>query len=213
MNAKNTKKGLFALLACAGMATFATAPANAVPVTYEIGPYRAAGYSASWLHSADNCSGAGPDTGIPLCMSGSQQYGITGTISGDLTNGELTITGGMLNIGGRDYDVRSGSMNPFGSGIVSNIRIRNFGRFFFENIQHGMGRPNFFDGETMILWGQNRGAYDCARGYCNDDRPAWGIDLYGRRVSVPEPGVIALLGMGLLAMAATRRRRAHATTI
>ena len=185
------------------------AMADPIPVTYDIGQYGTGGYSASWVHSASGCEGIGPDTGMTLYMCGAA-LSTNGTIEGSLDGGVLTITGGTLNIGGTDYDVQGGMLGS----LVDEwrIQIENFGDFLFEGLVMGDGLPNFFDGSEMILWGQNLQAYICEPG--NDSCSAvtgidrWGIDLHGvARVQVPEPGTLALFGIGLLGLGLAKRRR------
>ncbi len=178
------------------------------PVSYEIGSYSQDGYSASWVHEATGCAGAGPTTRLPLYMCGDALPSIEGTVKGNYYRhgGYLQVTGGSLKIGNGNYAVGSGYLGSFRAGSVWFLKLENFGMFLFENLDKGKGLPNYFDYDKFILWGQNLSAYFCRPGkrYCG---PRWGIDLYGKRTSVPEPGVLALLGIGLLAIAATRRRR------
>jgi len=180
--------------------------ANADPIVYEIESYSTGNYSASWLHQASNCSGAGPDTGLPLCMSGGGLQSIFGTIEGDLVAGLLTITGGQLSIGGTAYDVLGGFLGAFGDGNIWSIDIESHGRFLFENIAMGSAGPNSFDGQELILWGQNIGAYYCAQNQCVDNLTPWGIDLYGKAVAVPEPSTLILFGFGLLGIGFAKRK-------
>ena len=196
-------------IGCIGLCLVMMATANAVPVTYEIGPYGEGGFSASWLHAANGCDNTvGPQSGSTLYMCGDQQTSVTGRIKGDLNAGYLAITGGTLMIGGSSFDVipYSGLLGPFGLGNAYGFGIEDHGFFVFEDINMGSGRPNYFDGEELILWGQNYWSYVCEPGQCAKVQ-RWGIDLYGRRIAVPEPGTLALFGIGLLAMTVLRRRK------
>ena len=163
------------------------------------------GYSASWLHGATGCSGPGPSGGT-LYMCGGPLLEIVGSITGELDGGVLTIMGGSLNIGGTDYGVLGGMLGAFPAvDFMWSIVIAGLGTFYFDNIYMGTGLPNHFDGNDLILWGQNWNAYFCAVGRAGCDR--WGIDLYGAKSSIPEPGTMGLLGIGLLGLDFSMRRR------
>ena len=196
------------------------APADAFPVTYKIGPYSTGGYSASWLHTASGCPGTGPDTGDTLYMCG-YATPVTGLLTGTLDAGVFSIDGGYLNIFGHNFNVGLSSLggdftNAAGD-LLWFLNVDSFGTFSFESIAMGTGGPNHFGPDHFVLWGQNDDAYDCASlPYDSDAKKGclpWGVDLYGERVSVPEPGTLALLGIGLLGIAlATRRRPLAART-
>lgn len=181
------------------------ASADPIPVAYEIGEYSTNGYSASTLHTADRCADTGPSGGT-LYMCGTRRYdGLTGTIYGLLDDdGTLDIRGGSININGYSFGVNGGGLGPFSYGgtTLGTIQVERLGTFYFEHLLMGSGRPNFFDGYSFILWGQNKRAY-CSE--CKKNR--WGIDLYGKRIEVSEPGTLALLGLGLVALGLGRRRK------
>ena len=183
-----------------------TAAAYADPIIFEIeSNYSAGGFQASYLHGSTGCRSAGPDSGETLYMCGNPLQSITGRIEGNLNGGQLQINGGSIQVGTASYDIYSGVINPFGTGDVSWFLMEHYGQFMFENISMGTGKPNYFDGNTMILWGQNMWAYNFDPGYFSDYRR--GIDIVARKVTVPEPGTLSLLGLGLLGAALTRRRR------
>ena len=209
-----TKKGLLGVLAAASVGMASTA--SAVPVSYEIGSYSAGNYSASWVHGATGCSGTNSSLpgGGPLYMCGDPILPVSGIIEGDLIGGFLNITGGSLLIDGVAHAVGTGSYTPdflssvFGAAF-GGFEIEDYGYFIYEPFNMGPGMPNYFDGNEMILWGQNVAAYLCTpdeEDSCHYG-PRWGIDIYGQRITVPEPGVLGLFGFGLLALAATRRRK------
>jgi hypothetical protein len=209
---ENRSKTYMKQLTAMVLATFVLAlgsAAHADLIRYEVrSDYQKDGFSASWMHGADGCTGTGPNSGDTLFMCGDPLLAISGVIEGQLVDGLLTITGGVLNVGGTHYDVYEGQMGAFGGDAVWGINIEHFGEFLFESFSMGSGMPNYFDGHTMILWGQNLDAYAFNPGFLDDRR--WGIDLYA--VQVPEPGTLSLLALGLFGMAVAARRRRIACT-
>ncbi len=205
INGRLKNKNLIRILALTMLVSPLTVSADPVSVSYDIGPYIEGGYSASWLHGATGCSGPGPSGGT-LYMCGGPVLEIVGSITGELDGGVLTIMGGSLNIGGTDYGVLGGMLGAFPAvDFMWSIVIAGLGTFYFDNIYMGTGLPNHFDGNDLILWGQNWNAYFCAVGTAGCDR--WGIDLYGAKSSIPEPGTMGLLGIGLLGLGFSMRRR------
>ena len=180
--------------------------ANADPVVYEIEiGYGAEGFQASYLHGSTGCRRTGPNTGDTLYMCGSPLDSITGRIEGDLIGGLLQITGGSIHTGSDSYRIFDGRLGSFGGNYIWWFTMEHYGEFWFESIAMGAGKPNFFDGHTMILWGQNMSAYNRYPGTMDHRRR--GIDIYARKISVPEPGTLSLIGLGLLGAGLARRRR------
>jgi len=210
------KKTLLQTLAILVIGLPTLAVADPIEVTYDVGKYYSpgGGYSASWVHLATGCKGTG-SSGETLYMCGKKKS-IGGTITGLLDHsGVLTITGGLLTIPlhyfDLVYDDISGSL---GGNDDWTISIAGLGNFLFEDFGMGPGGPNSFDGSEFVLWGQNEPAYRCRPNYFNwCGGPRLGLDLYGsgNPVHVPEPGTLALFGIGLLGLGLVRRRRRTAT--
>jgi hypothetical protein len=184
-------------------------------VTYDIGPYRAGGFAASYLHSADGCSGSGQlDLNAgggrdKLYMCGSRKQAIRGQITGNWDGNRLTnITGNIAgrevlggNLGGRYYRNTSNGLKP-----RWNLRLAGLGLFIFERMP-----INQINAHQLTLWGQNLATYMCDTRRCRDRRGV-GIDLYGRaRASLPEPGSLGILLAGLMGVGVSLRRRLQTT--
>ena len=90
------------------------------------------------------------------------------------------------------------------------LDVDSLGTFYFEDIGMGPNGPNTVTLDTLILWGQTLAAYNCLPGQCTG---RWGVDLFGARVTVPEPGTLALMGVGLLIFALRRRPRRRLAAI
>ena len=217
MKRSSLKQWIVTSVTAVGLAVLlvGTAQAMPIPATYEIDTYSNGSYSASWIHTATGCKTKGPNR-LPLYMCGKKLPSIKGTVSGLYYQdyNVLRITGGALHIGGDSYKVGGGYLGTFTGNRIWSLKLQNFGHFFFENLKNKPGLPNYFGPDKFILWGQNLSAYFCG-GHSYHKRkkcgPRWGIDLYGKRTKVSEPGTLALLGIGLVALAATRRRKAALT--
>lgn len=189
------------------------ASADPIPVTYEIGSYAPGGFSASYLHESTGCpSASGWKTGKNMWMcngsSNDDLISITGSISGILgDDGILSNISGSLTDGTTTFTIVGGTLGAFGGGAVWNLAVNPFGSFYFESFSMGSGMPNYFDGNEMILWGQTLGSYYCQPTSTTCDGPRQGIDLYGKRVGIPEPGTLALFGTGLIGLGLAWRRR------
>jgi len=122
-----------------------------------------------------------------------------------MNEGVLTISDGVLIVEGEEFDILSGSLGGLGDWFID---IQDLGTFYFEDLGMGDGMPNEFSLDQVVLWGQNALAYACnPQDDCDGYR--FGIDLYASRASVPEPGTLALLGLGLLGMGAARKFEAR----
>lgn len=202
------KKGIIAGLI--GLFTLAPTSLWAVSLGYQIGPYSTDGYSASWLHSAGghpapsdldlNHDGfndtlymsPGPN-GIKISVTGMLGGDWDGTVLSNITGmlNSTMITGGSL--GGAYY---SANMEP-----LWYLDLAGAGTFYFEEIN---GMINQIDENHLLLWGQNTTAYleedgGCYTAGCTQQE-RWGMDLYGTAKSLPEPGTLLLMLLGLASM-------------
>ena len=185
--------------------------AQAGMVTYDIGPYRAGGFAASYLHSADGCRGRGQldmdgsGRRDRLYMCGSSQHAVGGQLTGHWDGRKLTdisgsiagyeVTGGRL--GGAYYRNVNGDRKP-----LWNLQLDGLGLFIFERMP-----VNRINGRQLTLWGQNLATYLCNSRQCRA-RHGMGMDLYGQaRTELPEPGSTAVLLAGLLGLALALRQR------
>lgn len=189
------------------------AVADPIKATYDIGAYSHGGFRGSFLHESTGCLSPSmwkPGRNLYMCNADRdvEPVEIKGSMTG-LLDDDNVLTGitGWLSDGTTTYKISDGKIGAFGGDAVWGIKIDTFGWMYMESFSMGAGMPNFFDGNTLIGWGQTLGSYYCSPTSTACDGPRKGIDLYGQRVSVPEPGTLALFGIGLVGLGLARRRR------
>ncbi len=215
---KTTIKGKGFSLALGLLVLCASWTASAEPiyhddiyVKFEIGAYEHANYSASWMHGSTGCESQGL-YGL-LYMCGGPLAALTGELYGwyDQEDGVLSYVTGFLTAGDYVATIVDGRLTSFSDfSDYSVLYFENEDPVYFEAFSMGEGLPNFFDGNELILWGQNHWAYYCTPeeaelGECGGER--YGFDLYGRNVPVSEPVTLGLFGIGLIVLGLSRRRR------
>ena len=215
---------------CAALALLlAPLTGQALPVTYNITSGSAPGFSGSWLHAGTDQMGTSGffANGAAARINGSLTLDMSGpvTASGQLSgfgdfglggsNWTIDITGGSSGthqfLGGEvdllSLDYSLSSTNGHSSNGIFHFAARDFNGGPIEN------GPNYINNDILYLWGNNwvneNGAIDRENfsiGYESQTfNNALGLDLYGEAVEVPEPGMLALLIIGLIGVGAKRR--------
>ncbi len=190
-------------------------------VTYALGATSdVPGFSATWLHAGTSEMG---NTGY---YANGVKARMTGSLTLDMDN--LASASGSLS-GYGDFGQTPGNWTLDFAGATSNSvtfadRNRDLlslnytltngdntfsstGTFYFANRDFNGGDisngPNYIDPDILYLWGNNWvNQGDTSRqDFVNAGGVALGLDLYG----VPEPGIAALLAIGLLGMGFKRR--------
>ena len=210
--------------------------AQAIAITYDIGSGSAPNFSGSWLHAATDEMGssgyfangdkAGIEGSLTLVTDGMGNY--TGA------SGFLTGSGDVLGFGSDEdwtIDILDGSSSTSALFIGGDSLLLSLdyhltsiqghdttGTFYFAthdfNNTANDGSANFITPTNLVLWGNNwineNGRGDRAI-FAGPDglNTGLGLDLFGTitdDVDVPEPGVLALLAMGLIGMGVSRRK-------
>jgi len=205
---------------CAALALLALPLASqAVPITYNIGAGSAPGFSASWLHAG---SGEMGSTGY---FANGMATNMTGSLTLDMAD-LGSATGLISGAGDFGLGVDTWTLEFFGAAantvmfVDGNIDLLSIeydltslgghtssGTFYFANRDFNGGNisdgPNYISDSVLYLWGNNwvnaTGASD-RTAFTDAGGIALGLDLYGEAVTVPEPGIAALLAVGLLGL-------------
>lgn len=133
--------------------------------------------------------------------------GITGWLKGNY--GRVDFTGGHLNFNGSGS--LYGSVHKYGYYGVAAYT----GKFSFKDAGWYGGRYNNVVTEDYLkIWGGGKfwksfTPYNSDWVYNSKYKKWLGIDLYGHgeKVEVPEPATMGLMGLGLVGMAALRRKK------
>ncbi len=199
--------------------------ALAAPITYDITDGSSGGFTASWLHAGTGAQSAGfYMNGNKASISGSITIDwATGAASGSLSTDTPSDTNFGQGSGSWVVDILGGSVADIGTfnngdslllsldyllsvdGVASST-----GTFYFADSTF-TGDVNSATNSEIYLWGnnwfnQNGTADKTAFELANGAGSALGIDLYG--TAVPEPGILLLLGMGLIGLGIRRKRLA-----
>lgn len=212
------------------IATLLVAPltSQATPsVTYDIGNGGGSGFGASYLHAATNQMGSSGyfANGNKARIGGTLTFDLhDGTASGSLfvtesdtdfgqgsdNNWTLTFTGSAGPVAGMFQSGAVSSLLSLDYGLYNSGGLFNSGTFYFAD-RNFAGDANSI-GPELYLWGNNwvntsGGTTERDALVANNGTPL-GLDLYGKARSVPEPGMLALLAMGLVGFGVASRKKA-----
>jgi len=194
--------------------------ALAGPITYNITDGSSGGFTASWLHAGTGAESNGfYMNGNKASISGSITIDwATGAASGSLSTDTPSDTDFGEGSGSWVLDITGGSVadiGTFNNGdslllslayILSDGTTSSTGTFYFADSTF-TGDVNSATDSEIYLWGNNwfnqNGTSD-KTAFVGAGGIALGIDLYG--AAVPEPGILLLLGVGLIGLGIRRKR-------
>lgn len=216
------------------IAVLITAPlaGHAMPTTYDIGAGSAPGFTASYLHAGTTQMGSTGyyANGAKIGVTGSLTIDMA-DLAG--TYGEITGSGDFGQ-GVDDWTIfftgaSAGLIDLYDNGVTtvkdlitldyvlldSSDDILSEGSFYFANRDFNGGSisdgPNYIDSSVLYLWGNNwiniSGGSDNRDNFVDAGGLPLGLDLYGVAYTdtVPEPGIAALLAIGLVGFGFKRR--------